>query len=72
MNQTNKMSTASTGFFVNKNRRIKQIKNITKDDSCKNRNENAEEDSKINFRKIKIRQKLFNKRVLSALNFSKN
>ena len=72
MNQTNKMSTASTGFFVNKNRRIKQIKNITKDDSYKNRNENAEEDSEINFRKIKIRQKLFNKRVLSALNFPKN
>ena len=72
MNQTNKMSTASTGFFVNKNRRIKQIKNITKDDSCKNRNENVEEESKINFRKIKIRQKLFNKRVLSALIFPKN
>ena len=72
MNQTNKLSTASTGFFVKDKKEIKRIKNITESENNKNKEELTIEDSNANFKKLKVRQKLYNKRVSSALNFPKN
>lgn len=72
MNQTNKLSTASTGFFVKDKKEMKRIKNITESENNKNKEELTIEDSNANFKKLKVRQKLYNKRVSSALNFPKN
>ena len=72
MNQTNKISTASTGFFTKDKKNIKRIKNITDVENIKTKDDTTNDEPKMNFQKIKIRQKLFNKRVLSALNFPKN
>ena len=72
MNQTNKLSTASTGFFVKDKKEIKRTKNITESENNKNKEELTIEDSNANFKKLKVRQKLYNKRVSSALNFPKN
>ena len=72
MNQTNKLSTASTGFFVKDKKEMKRIKNITESENNKNKEELTFEDSNANFKKLKVRQKLYNKRVSSALNFPKN
>ena len=69
MNQTNKISTASTGFFVKDKKKVKKIKNITDIENIKNKDETTTEEPNMNFQKIKIRQKIFNKRVSSALNF---
>ena len=69
MNQTNKISTASTGFFTKDKKNIKRIKNITDVENIKTKDDTTNDEPKMNFQKIKIRQKLFNKRVSSALNF---
>ena len=72
MNQTNKISTASTGFFTKDKKNIKRIKNITDVENIKTKDDTTNDEPKMNFQKIKIRQKLFNKRVSSALNFPNN
>ena len=73
MNQTIKMSTASTGFFLNEKNNKKKIYKIKpKAESCKNREDIIIEDSNLNFKKIKLNQKLMNKRITSALNFPNN
>ena len=72
MNQTNKLSTASTGFFVKDKKEMKRTKNITESENNKNKEELTIEDSNANFQKLKVRQKLYNKRVSSALNFPKD
>lgn len=73
MNQTNKMSTASTGFFANEKKRTKKLKLNTKPESCKNRDEIVINDNNLNFKKIKVKQsKIDNKRVISALNIPNN
>ena len=72
MNQTNKMSTASTGFFFPEKKGEKNYKMIPKAESCKNREDIIIEDSNLNFKKIKINQQLINKRINSALNLPKN
>ena len=73
MNQTIKMSTASTGFFTKeKNNMMKNNKILPKAESCKNREDIIIEDSNINFKKIKMNKKLMDKRITSALNFPNN
>ena len=72
MNQTYKMSTASTGFFNQEKKRKKIIRIRSKAESCKNRDEISNKYYNFNFKKIKINKKLYNQRISSALDLQRN
>ena len=73
MNQTNKMSTASTVFFANEKKEEKKIILNVKAESCKNGDEIVINDNNLNFKKIKVKQpKINNKKTFSALNYQNN
>ena len=72
MNQTYKMSTASTGFFNQEKKRKKIIRIRSKAESCKNRDEISNKYYNFNFKKIKINKKLYNQRISSTLDLQKN